>query len=217
MLTINSHAPDFTAVTNQGMMKFHNWMGDNWCALFSHPKDFTPVCTTELGELARRMPEFGRRGCKVLGLSADSAERHAAWSADIEQVTGHAPTFPIVADADLKVAKLYGMLPADTAATSERTAMDNATVRSVFIIDPGKVIRLAVAYPMSTGRSFDEILRALDSLQLTARAKVATPSGWRQGENVIILPSLGEDEARTLFPNGWDAPKPYMRVVPQPA
>lgn len=217
MLTINSHAPDFTAVTSQGMMKFHNWMGDNWCVLLSHPKDFTPVCTTELGELARRMPEFAVRGCKVLGLSVDPAERHAAWAADIAEVTGHAPSFPIVADTDLKVAKLYGMLPADAIAAPERTAADNAAVRSVFVIDPDKIIRLAIAYPMSTGRSFDEVLRAIDSLQLTARAKVATPSGWQRGDDVIILPSIGDEDARALFPNGWHAPKPYMRVVPEPA
>ena len=217
MLTINDPAPDFVASTSQGEINFHDWMGGSWCVLFSHPKDFTPVCTTELGEAARRKPEFERRDCKVIGLSVDPLDRHAAWSADIEQVTGHAPNFPIISDTELTVSKLYGMLPADASVDGARTAADNATVRTVFVISPDATIRLAIAYPMSTGRSFDEILRALDSLQLTARAKVATPADWRHGEDVIILPSVSDDDARSLFPAGWSAPKPYMRVVMQPA
>ncbi len=217
MLSINDRAPDFTASTTMESIQFHEWIGDSWCILFSHPKDFTPVCTTELGELARRKPEFERRSCKIIGLSADPLDRHAAWSADIEQITGQSPNFPIIADTELTVSKLYGMLPADAPARNgDRTAADNATVRAVFIISPDKTIRLAIAYPMSTGRSFDEILRALDSLQLTARAKVATPADWRQGEDVIILPSLSDKDARDLFPSGWRAPKPYMRVVSHP-
>ena len=217
MLTINDRAPDFAALTSEGEIRFHDWMGDSWCVLFSHPKDFTPVCTTELGEAARRKADFKQRGCKIIGLSVDSADRHTDWSADIEQVTGHAPNFPIIADNDLAVSKAYGMLPAEATANDERTAIENATVRTVFIISPDKMIRLAIAYPMSTGRNFDEILRALDSLQLTERAKVATPADWQPGEEVIILPSVGDDEARSLFPDGWRAPKPYMRVIAQPS
>ena len=217
MLTINAKAPDFTAVTTEGPMRFHEWMGSAWCVLFSHPKDFTPVCTTELGEVARRKPEFDRRNCKVAGLSTDTLDRHVDWAVDIKRLTGYAPNFPIIADAELAVSKLYGMLPADApAAGGNRTAADNATVRTVFIICPKKVIRLAMAYPMSTGRDFDEILRALDSVQLTMCASVATPVNWRPKEDVIILPNISDEEARGLFPGGWRADAPYMRVVPQP-
>ncbi len=217
-LQINDAAPDFTAETTQGSISFHDWIGEGWCVLFSHPKDFTPVCTTELGYMAKLKPEFDKRNCKILGLSVDPVADHERWAQDIEETTGTAPNYPLIGDTDLRIAKLYGMLPAETAGGSAgRTAADNATVRSVFVIGPDKQIKLMLTYPMSTGRNFDEILRVLDSLQLTARHKVATPVNWRSGEDVIIVPAVGEEEARQRFPDGWTAPKPYMRIVPQPA
>ena len=217
MLPIGSVAPDFTAETTEGPIRFHDWIGDGWAVLFSHPKSFTPVCTTELGAVARLLPEFGRRGTKVIGLSVDPVEAHRRWAGDIEKTQGHAVTYPLIGDPDLKVSKLYGMLPADTAGTSEgRTAAANATVRTVFLIGPDKQIKLALAYPMTTGRNFDEILRALDSLQLTAAHKVATPADWQPGDKVIIAGSVTDEQARGLYPEGWDAPVPYLRIVPQP-
>ena len=216
-LRINDVAPDFEADTTDGRIRFHQWLGDAWGVLFSHPKDFTPVCTTELGYLAKLKPEFDRRHCKIIGLSVDPIESHVAWFKDIRDTQGQAPNYPVIGDADLAVSRLYGMLPADaTGNAGGRTASDNATVRNVFVIGPDKAIKLMVAYPMSTGRNFDEILRVLDSLQLTARHKVATPVNWRQGEEVIILASVPEEEARKRFPAGWKAPRPYLRIVPQP-
>ena len=218
MLPIGTTAPDFTAETTEGPIRFHDWLGEGWAILFSHPKTFTPVCTTELGAVARLLPEFAKRNTKVIGLSVDPVEAHSRWAIDIEATQGHAVTYPMIGDADLKVSKLYGMLPADTAGTSEgRTAATNATVRTVFIIGPDKGIKLALAYPMTTGRNFDEILRALDSLQLTTAHKVATPADWRPGEKVIIAGSVNDDQAKRLYPDGWDAPVPYLRIVPQPA
>ena len=217
-LQINDAAPDFTAETTQGPISFHDWIGEGWCVLFSHPKDFTPVCTTELGYMAKLKPEFAKRNCKILGLSVDPVADHERWSLDIEETTGTAPNYPLIGDTELRIAKLYGMLPAETAGgAGGRTAADNATVRSVFIIGPDKQIKLILTYPMSTGRNFDEILRVLDSLQLTARHKVATPVNWRAGEDVIIVPAVGDEEAKQRFPEGWTAPKPYLRIVPQPA
>ncbi|MDJ0944675.1 MAG: peroxiredoxin [Kiloniellales bacterium] len=217
-LQINDPAPDFTAETTQGAISFHDFIGEGWCVLFSHPKDFTPVCTTELGYMAKLKPEFEKRNCKILGLSVDPVADHERWAQDIEETTGTAPNYPLIGDTELRIAKLYGMLPAETAGgAAGRTAADNATVRSVFVIGPDKQIKLMLTYPMSTGRNFDEILRVLDSLQLTARHKVATPVNWRSGEDVIIVPAVGEEEARQRFPEGWTAPKPYMRIVPQPA
>ena len=217
-LQINDAAPDFTAETTQGPISFHDWIGEGWCVLFSHPKDFTPVCTTELGYMAKLKPEFAKRNCKILGLSVDPVADHERWSLDIEETTGTAPNYPLIGDTELRIAKLYGMLPAETAGgAGGRTAADNATVRSVFIIGPDKQIKLILTYPMSTGRNFDEILRVLDSLQLTARHKVATPVNWQSGEDVIIVPAVGDEEAKQRFPDGWTAPKPYMRIVPQPA
>jgi alkyl hydroperoxide reductase subunit AhpC len=216
-LRINAQAPDFTATTTHGPISFHEWIGASWAVLFSHPKDFTPVCTTELGYLARMEPEFARRGVKLIGLSVDSLESHAAWAADIEETQGSRPTYPVIADHDLAVAKLYDMLPADESGTvEERTAATNGTVRSVFVIGPDKAIKLVLTYPMSTGRNFDELLRVIDSMQLTARHKVATPANWRPGEDVIILPAVPDGDARALFPAGWTAPRPYLRIVPQP-
>ncbi len=216
-LAIGTGAPDFEAMTTEGLIRFHEWLGDSWGVLFSHPKDFTPVCTTELGYMARIKPEFDRRGVKVIGLSVDPVESHARWSKDIEETQGHAPNYPMIADADLKVSKLYGMLPVSAGETSEgRTAMDNQTVRNVYVIGPDKKIKLVISYPMSTGRNFDEVLRVIDSMQLTARHKVATPVNWRDGEKVIILPAVSEAEAKERFPAGWTAPKPYLRYVPQP-
>ena len=216
-LRINDVAPDFEADTTDGRIRFHQWLGDAWGVLFSHPKDFTPVCTTELGYLAKLKPEFDRRHCKIIGLSVDPIESHVAWFKDIRDTQGQAPNYPVIGDADLAVSRLYGMLPADaTGNAGGRTASDSATVRNVFVIGPDKAIKLMVAYPMSTGRNFDEILRVLDSLQLTARHKVATPVNWRQGEEVIILASVPEEEARKRFPAGWKAPRPYLRIVPQP-
>jgi thioredoxin-dependent peroxiredoxin len=217
MLAIGTTAPDFTAETTEGPIRFHEWIGDGWAILFSHPKTFTPVCTTELGSVARLLPEFQRRNTKVVGLSVDPVESHTRWADDIERTQGYAVTYPLIGDADLHVSKLYGMLPADTAGSSEgRTAATNATVRTVFIIGPDKQIKLALAYPMTTGRNFDEILRALDSLQLTAKHKVATPADWKQGEDVIIAGSVTDDQAKQIYPGGWDAPVPYLRIVPQP-
>jgi alkyl hydroperoxide reductase subunit AhpC len=216
-LRLGDMAPDFEADTTHGRVRFHEWVGDFWCVLFSHPKDFTPVCTTELGLMAKLKPEFEARRCRVIGLSVDPVPSHERWSKDIERVHGLAPNYPMIGDADLRVAKLYGMLPADAAGRAEgRTAADNATVRSVFVIAPDKTIKLMISYPMSTGRNFDELLRAIDSLQLTAEHKVATPANWRRGEDVIIVPAVPDEEARARFPDGWRAPLPYMRVVGQP-
>ncbi len=216
-LRINDEAPDFTAETTQGEIRFHDWIGDGWAILFSHPKDFTPVCTTELGYMAGLEPQFAARNCKIIGLSVDPVTNHAAWAADIEETQGHAVTYPMIGDPELKIAKLYGMLGADAGTTSEgRTAATNATVRTVFMIGPDKKIKLMLMYPMSTGRNFDEVLRVLDSMQLTAKHKVATPVNWKSGDDVIILPSVQEEEAKQRYPDGWKAPKPYLRIVPQP-
>jgi len=216
-LRINDTAPDFTAKTTQGTVNFHQWIGDQWAVLFSHPKDFTPVCTTELGYMARIEPEFTRRNTKLIGLSVDAVENHDRWSDDIRDTQGAEVNYPMIGDTDLKVAKLYNMLPADEAGTADgRTAATNATVRSVFIIGPDKKIKLMMTYPMTTGRNFDEILRVLDSMQMTARHKVATPANWKQGDDVIIAASVTDEDAKTLFPGGWKAPKPYLRIVKQP-
>ena len=216
-LSIGDTAPDFEAQTTDGPISFHDWIGDSWCILFSHPKDFTPVCTTELGYMARLKPEFDRRNTKIVGLSVDPVENHKEWSKDIEETMGHAPNYPMIGDTDLAVAKLYGMLPAATSGGSEgRTAVDNATVRSVFVIGPDKQIKLILTYPMSTGRNFDEILRVVDSMQLTAKHKVATPVNWKAGEDVIIVPAVSDEEAKERYPDGWKSPKPYLRIVPQP-
>jgi len=217
-LRLNDIAPDFAAETTKGRIAFHDWIGDGWAILFSHPKDFTPVCTTELGYMAKLEPEFTRRHCKVIGLSVDPVDCHEAWARDIEQTQGYLPRFPMIGDADLAVAKLYDMLPADEPGSAKgRTAASNATVRSVFVIGPDKRIKLMMSYPMTTGRNFDEILRVLDALQLTATHKVATPVNWKQGEDVIIAGSVSDDEAKRLFPQGWQAPRPYLRIVRQPA
>jgi thioredoxin-dependent peroxiredoxin len=216
-LRINSEAPDFSADTTQGKINFHEWIGTGWAILFSHPKNFTPVCTTELGYMAGLMPEFEKRNTKVIGLSVDSVGDHQRWSKDIEETQGHAVNFPLIGDPELKVAKAYDMLPEEAGSTSQgRTAADNATVRSVFIIGPDKKIKAMLTYPMSTGRNFDEVLRLLDSVQLTAKHKVATPANWKQGEDVIIVPAVSDDEAKQKYPGGWKSPKPYIRIVPQP-
>ncbi|MFO1069910.1 MAG: peroxiredoxin [Geminicoccaceae bacterium] len=216
-LGINEIAPDFEAETTQGRIKFHDWLGDSWGLLFSHPKDFTPVCTTELGSLARMKADFDRRGVKLIGISIDPVENHEKWAKDIEETQGHAPNYPMIGDTELKVAKLYGMLPAGAGETSVgRTAADNATVRNVFIIGPDKKIKLVLVYPMTTGRNFQEILRVIDSLQLTSRHAVATPADWKQGEDVIIAGSVTDEAAKAKYPQGWKAPKPYLRIVPQP-
>jgi len=216
-LRINDTAPNFTAKTTQGTIDFHDWIGDSWAILFSHPKDFTPVCTTELGYMAKIEPEFRKRNTKLIGLSVDPVENHEKWSKDIEETQGYAPNYPMIGDSDLAVAKLYNMLPADEPGTSEgRTAAANATVRSVFVVGPDKKIKLMLTYPMTTGRNFDEILRVVDSMQLTQAHKVATPVNWKQGEDVIIVTSVSDDEAKKLFPGGWKAQKPYLRVVKQP-
>jgi alkyl hydroperoxide reductase subunit AhpC len=216
-LAINTDAPDFEAQTTEGPIKFHQWLGDSWGVIFSHPKDFTPVCTTELGYMARIKPEFDRRHVKVIGLSIDPVDRHAGWAKDIAETQGTAVNFPMIGDTDLKVAKLYGMLPAEAGDTSEgRTAADNATVRNVYVIGPDKKIKLVISYPMSTGRNFDEVLRVIDSMQLTAKHKVATPVNWKNGEDVIILPAVTDADAKIKYPEGWQAPKPYLRIVPQP-
>ena len=215
-LQINDVAPNFTADTTEGKIDFYQWAGDHWVVLFSHPKDFTPVCTTELGAVARLKPEFDKRGVKVIGLSVDPVENHAKWSADIKETQGTAPNYPMIGDTDLKISKLYGMLPAQEPGTSEgRTPANNATVRNVFIIGPDKRIKLLIVYPMTTGRNFQEILRVIDSMQLTARHKVATPSDWKQGEDVIITGAVSDEEAKTLFP-GYKTHKPYLRTAPQP-
>jgi alkyl hydroperoxide reductase subunit AhpC len=217
MLQIGQTAPDFTAETTEGKIKFHDWIGDSWCVLFSHPKDFTPVCTTELGIMARMKPEFDRRNVKIIGLSVDPVSAHQGWSRDIEETQGSAPNYPMIGDTDLSIAKAYGMLPASLAGTSEgRTAMDNATVRTVFVIAPDKTVKLMLAYPMTTGRNFDEILRVIDSIQLTSKHKVATPANWKNGEDVIIVTSVTNEEAAQKFPQGWKTLKPYLRVVAQP-
>jgi len=215
MLRIGDEAPDFRAESTEGPIAFHEWIGGHWAMLFSHPKDFTPVCTTELGAVAKLKPEFDRRGVKVIGLSVDSTEEHTRWARDIEDTQGAAPNYPILGDPDLKVAKLFDMLPAE-AVPGKRTPADNATVRSVFIIGPDRKIKLMISYPMTTGRNFEELLRVIDSMQLTAKHKVATPVNWKQGENVIILASVPDAEAKLQFPGGWKAPRPYLRIVPQP-
>jgi alkyl hydroperoxide reductase subunit AhpC len=216
-LRINDTAPNFTAETTQGVINFHEWIGDGWAVLFSHPKDFTPVCTTELGYMAGLQPEFAKRNTKIIGLSVDPVSNHSKWAADIEETQGHKVNYPMIGDTELKIAKLYGMLPAESGSTSEgRTAADNATVRTVFVVGPDKKIKLLLVYPMTTGRNFQEILRAIDSLQMTAKHRVATPADWKQGEDVIIAGSVSDDEAKKIYPNGWKAPKPYIRIVPQP-
>jgi thioredoxin-dependent peroxiredoxin len=214
-LRIGDTAPNFKAQTTQGEIDFHQWIGDSWTVLFSHPKDFTPVCTTELGYMARIKPEFDRRNARIIALSVDPVEDHKRWASDIEETQGAAPNYPIIGDPDLKVAKLYDMLPAE-ATPGKRTPADNATVRTVFVIGPDKKIKLMLFYPMTTGRNFDEILRSLDSMQLTSKYKVATPAQWKQGQDVIIAGSVSDDEAKKLFPQGWKAPKPYLRITQQP-
>jgi alkyl hydroperoxide reductase subunit AhpC len=216
-LRINDTAPDFTAETTHGTIRFHEWIGDSWAILFSHPKDFTPVCTTELGYMAGLVPEFRKRNCKIIGLSVDPVESHRKWEADIEETQGHKVTYPMIGDPELKVAKLYDMLPADAGDTSEgRTAANNATVRTVFIIGPDKKIKLMLMYPMTTGRNFEEVLRALDSIQLTAKHPVATPANWKPGDDVIIATSVTDEQAKEKFPQGWKTLKPYLRIVSQP-
>ena len=216
-LQLNDTAPDFEADTTEGRISFHEWLGDSWGVLFSHPKDFTPVCTTELGYMAKVKPEFDRRGVKIIGLSVDPSDRHIDWAKDIEETQGHAPNYPIVADADFKVSKSYGMLASSVEGDPlVRTPADNQTVRNVFVIGPDKKIKLILVYPMTTGRNFDEVLRVIDSLQLTAKHKVATPVNWQQGDDVIIAGSVSDDEAKETYPDGWDSPKPYIRIVPQP-
>lgn len=216
-LRLNDTAPDFTAQTTQGPIRFHEWIGDSWAVLFSHPKDFTPVCTTELGYMAGIEKHFKERNTKLIGLSVDPVENHAKWAIDIQETQGHAVNYPMIGDTDLAVAKLYNMLPAEEPGTSDgRTAATNATVRSVFVIGPDKKIKLMLTYPMTTGRNFDEILRVLDSMQLTAKHKVATPANWKQGDDVIIAGSVSDDDAKKLFPEGWKAPRPYLRIVKQP-
>jgi alkyl hydroperoxide reductase subunit AhpC len=216
-MTIGDSAPDFEAQTTEGPIQFHQWMGDSWAVLFSHPKDFTPVCTTELGYLAKLKAEFEKRNTKIIGLSVDPVDSHKKWSVDIQETQGQAPNYPMIGDPELKIAKLYGMLPASLAGTSEgRTPADNQTVRTVFVIGPDKKIKLLIVYPMTTGRNFDEVLRVIDSLQLTAKHKVSTPVNWKQGEDVIIAGSVSDDDARKIYPDGWKAPRPYLRIVPQP-
>jgi thioredoxin-dependent peroxiredoxin len=217
MLRINDEAPNFTTETSQGTVNFHEWIGNGWAILFSHPKDFTPVCTTELGYMAGLQPEFQKRNCKIIGLSVDPVSSHNKWAVDIEETQGHKVNYPMIGDPELKVAKLYDMLPADAGNTCEgRTASTNATVRTVFVIGPDKKIKLMLSYPMSTGRNFDEVLRVLDSIQLTAKHQVSTPVNWKPGEDVIISGSVSDEDARKKFPGGWKAPRPYLRIVPQP-
>src|SRR5579859_4066796 len=217
MLRINDEAPNFTAETTQGTINFHDWIGNGWAILFSHPKDFTPVCTTELGYMAGLQPEFAKRNCKIIGLSVDPVDSHKKWEIDIEETQGNKVNYPMIGDPELKVAKLYDMLPAESGETCEgRTAVNNQTVRTVFVIGPDKKIKLMLTYPMSTGRNFNEVLRALDSIQLTAKQQVATPANWEQGGDVIILPSVSNDEAKKKYPGGWKSPRPYLRIVPQP-
>jgi alkyl hydroperoxide reductase subunit AhpC len=217
-LQLGAEAPDFEANTTEGHIKFHDWIGDSWAVLFSHPKDFTPVCTTELGYMAKAKPEFDSRGVKIIGLSVDALDNHEAWAKDIEETQGAAPNYPIISDSDFNVSKLYGMLPADTSGdVAGRTPADNQTVRNVFVIGPDKKIKLILVYPMTTGRNFDEVLRVIDSLQLTANHKVATPVNWQQGDKVIIAGSVSNDQAKEIYPDGWEEPKPYIRLVPQPS
>ena len=216
-LQIGETAPDFEAQTTEGPIRFHDWIGDSWAVLFSHPKDFTPVCTTELGYMAKLKPEFDKRKVKIIGLSVDPVDNHKRWAADIKELAGYAPNYPMIGDTNLQVSKLYGMLPASLDGTCDgRTAADNQTVRTVFVIGPDKKIKLMIAYPMTTGRNFDEVLRVIDSLQLTARHKVSTPVNWKNGDDVIIAGSVSDEDAKKLFPAGWKAPRPYMRVVSQP-
>jgi len=216
-IRLGDEAPDFTAETTEGTVNFHEWLGDSWGVLFSHPKDFTPVCTTELGYMASLKPEFDKRNVKIIELSVDSVEDHKRWSADIAEATGHSPNYPMIGDTDLKVSKLYDMLPAEAGETCEgRTAMDNMTVRNVFVVGPDKKIKLIIVYPMSTGRNFDEVLRVIDSMQLTAKHSVATPVNWKDGEDCIIVPAVTDEDAKGKFPAGWTAVKPYLRVTPQP-
>jgi len=217
-LQIGDGAPDFEADTTQGRIRFHDWIGESWCVLFSHPKDFTPVCTTELGYMAKLKPEFDRRNVKIIGLSVDPVDNHTKWVDDIRETQGSAPNYPMIGDPDLAISKLYGMLPASTTGGSEgRTPADNQTVRNVFVIGPDKRIKLVLVYPMTTGRNFDEVLRVIDSVQLTAKHRVATPVNWKQGEDVIIAGSVSDEEARGIYPQGWRAPRPYIRIVPQPS
>jgi len=216
-LQLGEVAPDFEAETTSGPIRFHDWIGDSWAVLFSHPKDFTPVCTTELGYMAKLKPEFDKRNTKIIGLSVDPVDRHSKWSEDIKETQGYAPNYPMIGDTDLKVSKLYGMLPASLSGGAEgRTAADNMTVRNVFVIGPDKKVKLIIVYPMTTGRNFDEVLRVIDSLQLTAKHKVATPVNWKHGEDVIIAGSVSDDDAKKTYPDGWKSPKPYIRIVPQP-
>jgi len=216
-LQIGDTAPDFEAETTHGPIKFHEWIGDGWAVFFSHPKDFTPVCTTELGYVAKLKPEWDRRNVKVIGLSVDPIENHAKWAVDIKETQGVAPNYPMIGDTDLRISKLYGMLPAAASGdASVRTPADNQTVRNVFVIGPDKKVKLLIVYPMTTGRNFDEVLRVIDSLQLTAKHKVATPVNWKQGEDVIIAGSVSDEEAKKVYPDGWEAPRPYLRIVPQP-
>jgi len=217
-LQLGDEAPDFEADTTEGRIKFHDWIGDSWAVLFSHPKDFTPVCTTELGYMAKAKPEFDSRNVKIIGLSVDALDNHEAWAKDIEETQGAAPNYPIISDSDFNVSKLYGMLPAGTSGDPlARTPADNQTVRNVFVIGPDKKIKLILVYPMTTGRNFDEVLRVIDSLQLTAQHKVATPVNWQQGEKVIIAGSVSNDQAKEIYPDGWEEPRPYIRLVPQPS
>jgi alkyl hydroperoxide reductase subunit AhpC len=216
-LRIGDIAPDFQAQTTEGTIRFHDWLGTSWGVLFSHPKDFTPVCTTELGYMAKLKPEFDKRDVKVIGLSVDPVDDHARWANDIKETQGYAPNYPMIGDADFKVSKLYGMLPAEVSGDpAKRTPADNQTVRNVFVVGPDKKIKLILVYPMTTGRNFDEVLRVIDSLQLTAKHKVATPVNWKQGEDVIIAGSVSEEEAKKTYPQGWKSPRPYLRIVPQP-
>ncbi len=217
VLQLGEIAPDFEADTTQGHIRFHEWLGNSWGVLFSHPKDFTPVCTTELGYMARIKPEFDKRGVKIVGLSVDPIDRHAKWAEDIKETQGFAPNFPMIGDPTLEISKLYGMLPATTSGGSDgRTAADNQTVRNVFVVGPDKKIKLILVYPMTTGRNFDEVLRVIDSLQLTAKHRVATPVNWKSGEDVIIAGSVTDDDAKKIYPDGWKSPRPYIRIVPQP-
>jgi alkyl hydroperoxide reductase subunit AhpC len=216
-LQINDVSPNFEADTTEGRIKFHEWMGDSWAVLFSHPKDFTPVCTTELGYMAKLKPEFDKRNVKIIGLSVDPVDKHSKWSADIKETQGYAPNYPMIGDPDLSIAKSWGMLPATlTGVAADRTAADNQTVRNVFVVGPDKKIKLVLIYPMTTGRNFDEVLRVIDSLQLTAKHKVSTPVNWKQGEDVIIAGSVSDEDAKKVYPDGWKSPKPYIRIVPQP-
>jgi thioredoxin-dependent peroxiredoxin len=216
-LAIGEVAPDFEAETTEGKIRFHEWIGDKWAVLFSHPKDFTPICTTELGYMAKIKPEFDKRGVKVIGLSVDPIDKHAKWADDIKETQGYAPNYPMIGDVDYNVSKLYGMLPAAVSGDpAQRTAADNQTVRNVFVIGPDKKVKLILIYPMTTGRNFDEVLRVIDSLQLTAKHKVATPVNWKQGQDVIIAGSVSDDDAKKTYPQGWKSPKPYIRIVPQP-